>query len=135
MAGEQAADLPAGNNIQVMLAVERTKLAVKRTHLSWIRTMFTLMTSGIAIDKGLEFIHDRRLLKNATVLESGHIIGIFMTATGVLLLLFETIQFVKRNRYLAGMENSTFSVFSMYVILSAAVMFIGLTLIFLMLIS
>ncbi len=117
---------------QVDLAVERTELALKRTHLAWIRTTFTIMTSGIAIDKGLEFVYERHLLKSQEVLKSGHIIGIFMSLAGLLLLIFETINFVKRSRELSDLKQVQFSFFSIYIQLSILVMLIGLALIYLM---
>ena len=116
----------------VDLAVERTELALERTHLAWIRTTFAMMTAGIAIDKGLEIIHRQRLLTNKALAENGHIIGIMIKSFGVLLLVIETIQFVKRSRQLARLRRITYSFFSTNFILAALVIITGIALIYLM---
>jgi uncharacterized membrane protein YidH (DUF202 family) len=120
-------------DIRIDLAVERTELALERTHLAWIRTTFTIMTAGIAIDKGLEIIHQQRLLKNEAIAENGHIIGILITSTGVLLLLIETVQFVNRSRQLASLRNAHSSFFSTNLTLASLVILTGIGLIYLML--
>jgi uncharacterized membrane protein YidH (DUF202 family) len=50
-------------DIRIDLAVERTELALERTHLAWIRTTFTIMTAGIAIEKGLKLFTSKDYLK------------------------------------------------------------------------
>jgi len=115
----------------VDLAVERTELALERTHLAWIRTTFAMMTAGIAIDKGLEIIHRQRLLTNKALAENGHIIGIMIKSFGVLLLVIETIQFVKRSRQLARLRRTTSSFFSTNFILAALAIITGIALIYL----
>ena len=57
---------------RVDLAVERTELALERTHLAWIRAMFAIITAGIAIDKGIAFIHEKRVLENAALIKNAH---------------------------------------------------------------
>lgn len=115
-----------------ILAIERTELAFERTHLAWIRTMLTIMTAGIAIDKGIEFIHQQRLLTNQAIVQNGHVIGIVITSSGILFLLLETIQFIKRKRQLAIIKNATTSFFATSVILAVLVMLTGFVLIYLM---
>jgi putative membrane protein len=97
---------------RVDLAVERTELALERTHLAWIRTMFTLMTAGIAIDKGLQIIHEQRMMKGEAWVQNAHFVGLALTVSGTFLLLIETIQFVKRSRQLSKIKKSVFNLFS-----------------------
>jgi putative membrane protein len=74
------------------LAAQRTQLAWDRTLLAWIRTALSLMASGVALDKGIQFLHERRLtagtawLNQATWVHSAHIIRISLTAISTLLL-------------------------------------------------
>ena len=120
---------------RVDLAVERTVLALERTHLAWIRMMFNLITSGLAIDKGLEIIVEQKLLSHKALIglaNSGHIIGTILTASGTLLLLAETLQFEKRSRQLATMKKEEFPIFTTTLFLSILVMLIGLAIIFVM---
>jgi len=117
---------------RVDLAVERTKLALERTHLAWIRTMFALITGGIAIDKGFEIIHEQRILKNEALIKNIHFIGIGLTSLGTLLLLAETLQFVKRNKQLSAIMNQKYHIFSTNLFLSAMVLLLGLVLDYLM---
>lgn len=120
-------------DINTVLAVERTELALERTHLGWIRTMLTIMTAGIAIDKGIEFIYDQRLIANNTIVENGHVLGITITSIGVICLFLETIQFVKRSKKLAALKNKTTLIFSTNLLLAILVSIIGIILIYLML--
>ena len=129
---QQIEELEEKADTRVDLAVERTELALERTHLAWIRTTFAMMTAGIAIDKGLEIIHRQRLLTNKALAENGHIIGIMITSFGVVLLLLETFQFVKRSRQLARLRRITSSFFSTNFILAALPIITGIALIYLM---
>src|SRR5687767_1640202 len=83
------------------LSVERTQLALERTHLAWIRTMFTLMTAGLAIDKGFAFIHQQRVASGTAFITNAHFIGLTLTCVGTILLIFATSQFSRRNTQLA----------------------------------
>ncbi|ULQ53188.1 DUF202 domain-containing protein [Flavihumibacter fluvii] len=120
---------------RVDLAVERTELALERTHLAWIRTTFSIMTAGVALDKGLAIIHEQRLLKNEALVKNGHFIGLFLTIFGTLLLLIETYTFIRRNRQLAAMKMVKASFFSTGAILSFLVLFLGFVLTSLMIYS
>ncbi|HEX5151722.1 MAG TPA: DUF202 domain-containing protein [Parafilimonas sp.] len=132
---QQIEKLEEKADARVDLAVERTELALERTHLAWIRTTFAMMTAGIAIDKGLEIIHRQRLLTNKALAENGHIIGIMISSFGVMLLLLETIQFVKRSRQLARLRRVTSSFFSTNFILAALAIITGISLIYLMIVT
>jgi len=116
------------------LAVERTEMAVERTHLAWIRTMFTIITSGIAIDKGLEIIHQQRLLKGSgsELAQGGHIVGLFLTGIGTLLLLIKTMQFVHRGKQLAAMKLERFHFFTSTFVLALVVIITGMAMMYLM---
>ena len=116
------------------LALERTELAVERTHLSWIRTMFTIITSGIAIDKGLEIIHQQRLLKGSgsELAQGGHIVGLFLTGVGTILLLTKTMQFVHRSKQLAAMKQESFHFITSTFVLALVVIITGMAMMYLM---
>ncbi len=120
---------------RVDLAVERTSLALERTHLAWVRMMFNMITSGLAIDKGLEIIAEQKLIGHKALIglaNTGHILGIILTASGTLLLLAETLQFDKRSRQLAALKKEKFFLLSTTMTLSILVMLVGLALIYVM---
>ena len=75
------------------LTVERTELAHERTHLAWVRTVFTLITAGIAIDKGVSLIHDRRVQEGTALLRSTHIVVIAPAASATIFQVVETIEY------------------------------------------
>lgn len=116
------------------LAVERTELAWERTHLAWVRTTFTLMTAGLAIDKGAAYIHEQRLKKNEAFFNNAHAIGIFLTCLGTVLLIVETIQFTRRSKQLAAMKMSGSSFISTGLALSILVILLGFVIAYLMII-
>jgi uncharacterized membrane protein YidH (DUF202 family) len=130
---DQRGEAEVSSDPRVDLAVERTELALERTQLAWIRTMLTIITAGIAIDKGLEFIHEQTPVTNMALAQNGHIIGIAITSFGIILLLTESIRFAKRSRQLAQMKKSKYSLFSAHTALSVMVILIGFALIYLML--
>ncbi len=117
------------------LAVERTQLALERTHLAWIRTMFTLMTAGVAIDKGFAYIHEKRMVSGTAFVNNAHVIGLTLSSVGTILLLFGTIQFIRRNRELVNMKNGKFILVTAAAILSSIVILLGLSLTLLMIIT
>ncbi len=45
-------------NVQVQLAIQRTELALERTQLAWVRTAFAIISAGLAMEKGLQALHD-----------------------------------------------------------------------------
>ena len=116
----------SAEDLRERLAVERTELALERTHLAWVRTLFALIGAGIALDKGLAIMREKRLLEHATLFQNGHIIGIALILLGTLLLISETVQYVKRSQQLARMKNASFSIFSSNFILSIIVILTGL---------
>ena len=120
---------------RIDLAVERTQLALERTHLAWIRTTFAIMTAGIAIDKGLAIIHEQRLLRNEALIKNGHAAGLFLTSFGTLLLLVETLEYIKRSKQLAAMKMTRSLFFLTNVVLAFLVFLLGVVLIYLMLLT
>ena len=118
---------------RVDLAVERTELALERTHLAWIRTMFTLITAGLAIDKGVEIIHSQRLASGEAWVKHGHFVGLVLTSASTVLLLAESIQFVRRSRQLAAMKKAKFHFISTGLTLAILVMLLGFVLTYLIL--
>ena len=56
---------------------ERIELAQERTHLAWIRIMFTLKTAGLAIDKAGAYRHVQKVAKNEALINNPHAIDIF----------------------------------------------------------
>jgi len=115
------------------LAIERTELAHERTHLAWIRTTFSIMTAGLAIDKGIAYIHEQRVEKDIALVKNAHVLGLILTIFGTLFLLAETIQFIVRTRQLKDMRSRRFSTFSSSVVLASLVVILGCSLVWLML--
>jgi len=115
------------------LAVERTELAHERTHLAWIRTTFSIMTAGLAIDKGIAYIHEQRVEKDIALVKNAHVLGLILTIFGTLFLVAETIQFIARTRQLRDMRSRSFLAFSTSVVLASLVVILGCSLVWLML--
>ena len=93
------------------LAAQRTQLAWDRTLLAWIRTALSLMASGVALDKGIQFLHERRLtagtawINQATWVHGAHIVGISLTAISTLLLAIIAWNHINGVRELAGIRH------------------------------
>jgi putative membrane protein len=107
------------------LAIERTELALERTHLAWIRTLLTLITAGFAIDKGIEWIHEKRLKTGEAIFKNAHIIGILLTSIGSALILLQTAIFLIRSYQLVKMRKGRYYFLSASVILSLASFLLG----------
>ena len=120
-------------NITTDLAVERTELALERTHLAWIRTTFSIMTAGVAIDKGMAYIHEKLVAQDIALVKNAHFIGLFLTSFGTVLLLIETYQYVKRNKQLASIKQGKAPLFTPGLILAILVLILGIVLVQLML--
>ncbi|HRI20806.1 MAG TPA: DUF202 domain-containing protein [Panacibacter sp.] len=132
-ATEQIENTEKDNDPRIHLSVERTELALERTQLAWIRTTFTLMTAGLAIDKGSAYIHEQRIASNEAFINNAHGIGIFLTSLGTVLMLAETIHFIRRNKQLAAMKKAKAPFVSTSGVLSAMVMLLGFIMVYLML--
>lgn len=101
------ADIKAGlgkdADPRVDLAVERTLLAAERTQLAWTRTVLSLITSGVAIDKGFTALHEARLLKGEAWARNGHFAGLLLTYGGTILGVFAGVILFLRIRKLNAM--------------------------------
>lgn len=91
---------------RVDLAVERTELALERTQLAWIRTALAFLGSGIALDKGIESVHQARVESGDALIQNAHGIGLALSFSGTLLMLFTTWHFIHRSRSLAKMKGA-----------------------------
>jgi uncharacterized membrane protein YidH (DUF202 family) len=62
------------------LAVQRTELALDRTQLAWARTVMALIGAGVALDKGLKYLHEDRVFTGEAWVRNGHLSGLTLTA-------------------------------------------------------
>ncbi len=90
---------------RVDLAVERTELALERTQLAWIRTNIALLASGVAIDKGIEALHQARIESGTAIIRNAHMIGLYLAICGTLLMTINTWIYINRSRSLARMNG------------------------------
>jgi putative membrane protein len=97
---EQAADP------RVDLAVQRTELALDRSQLAWVRTAFTFITAGLAIDKGAEALHEARLLAGTNWVAGSHAVGTTLTAASTLFLLVASVLYFQQARALARIKGA-----------------------------
>jgi putative membrane protein len=79
------------SEVKNQTALEATLYALERTLLAWVRTSLALLGSGIAIDKGMEYIHQTRVLSGTSLFENAHMIGIVLSCFSTLLLLLSTL--------------------------------------------
>jgi putative membrane protein len=79
------------SEVKNQTALEATLYALERTMLAWVRTSLALLGSGIAIDKGMEYIHQTRVLSGTALFENAHVIGIVLSCFSTLLLLLSTL--------------------------------------------
>lgn len=93
-------------NIREYLAAERTELALEATQLAWIRTVLAFMATGLIISKGIEALHDARIITGKALIENANITGIFLTITGTVMLTVTTFYFILRRRQLAKIRGS-----------------------------
>ena len=112
------------------LSIERTELALERTHLAWTRTVVTLIASGFAIDKIAETFHQNRLETGKALLAQSHVVSLVMLVGAVILLIFDTLYYIKRSGELASMKNEKRRAFPTGIILSVIILCVGLLLIF-----
>jgi len=76
---------------KTLLAIERTLYAVERTQLAWVRTTLAMLGSGIALDKGMDYIHQTRIIAGTALFESAHIIGVVLSLFSTILLLLSMV--------------------------------------------
>jgi putative membrane protein len=85
---------------RIDLAVERTLLALERTQLAWVRTIMGMITAGIALDKGFAALHQARLLSGVAWEKNGHLGGLLLTVGGTVLMILNTVLYIRRMRAL-----------------------------------
>jgi putative membrane protein len=118
---------------RVDLAVDRTTMALIRTLLAWVRTILSLMTAGLAIDKGFAALHEARLVSGSAILSNSHIAGLAMTGSGTLLIVIVMINYVKSRRDLDNMKSQKRKLYDAGFILSLIILLIGILMLFFML--
>jgi uncharacterized membrane protein YidH (DUF202 family) len=89
------------------LAVLTTQLALDRTQLSWVRTAFTFMSAGLALDKGAEAMHRASVLAGTNWVRSSHAIAVVLTSAATVSLLLSTCTYCRQARRLAQLKNTT----------------------------
>lgn len=107
------------------LAVVRTELALDRTQLAWVRTAFTLITAGLAIDKGGEALHQARVLAGTNWVQGSHLIGTSLTAAATLFLVITSMAYFKQARQLAQLKCAQLPWFPPALMISFFVIFLG----------
>ena len=120
---------------RVDLAVERTELALERTQLAWIRTVLGLIAGGIGLDKGIEAIHKNRVDSGSAFVENAHAIGISLSLTGTLLMVFTTWYYIRRTHGLAGIKGVKPISFPPGALASVIIILLGAMISFLLLVS
>jgi len=115
------------------LAVERNMLALERTQLAWVRTIVGLITTGIAIDRGFEALHQARLVTGEAWVRNGHLAGLVMTISGTLLILIASVYYIRRMQDLSRMRNQPRKLLDPGLILSLLITVVGLLVIYFML--
>ncbi len=120
---------------RVDLAVERTVLALERTQLAWIRTTLTLIATGIALDKGLEALHNARLQRGDAFSESAHAIGTTLAVASTILFFLITWYFINRSGNLSRMNGKRPSWLSPTTLASFLVLLLGVIISYLLIAS
>jgi len=111
---------------RVDLAVLRTELAWERTVLAWIRTVIGLMTAGVAFDKGVQLLHQERVLAGTALVRNGHVAGLSLTGISTALLMIVTVQYMRGLHALAGVKSMPSSRMRPAIIASVLVILLGI---------
>jgi putative membrane protein len=118
---------------RVDLAVDRTIMALVRTLLAWVRTILSLMTAGLAIDKGFSALHQARMVSGTAILRNSHIAGLLMTGSGVLMIIIVLLNYVKTKRDLTAMKGQKRKLYDAGFSLSLIILLIGIMMLIFML--
>jgi len=119
---------------RVDLAVQRTALAEDRTFLAWLRTSLAFMGAGVAFDKGTQLLHEQRLAAGTALVESGHFVGISLTAVTTVLLLFVLWQHRRTQLMLAKIKETRATSFPPTAIAGLLAVSLGLVVLFVLMI-
>jgi uncharacterized membrane protein YidH (DUF202 family) len=118
-------------DLKFQLSVEGTQLAHERTHLAWIRTVITMITAGLAIDKGLQALRQAQIESGTAIFQNGHAGGLILTISGTILLLLSSASYIMRMKQLSMMKGKKMSVFSPGILLSVLILIICILFIYL----
>ena len=116
-------------------ALEATLYALERTLLAWIRTTLALLGSGIALDKGMEYIHQTRVLSGTALFENAHVIGIVLSCFSTLLLFLSTLLSYQRLARLADQLGTGRKTIFPVIATACLVILLGATISILLLVS
>ena len=116
-------------------ALATTVYALERTLLAWIRTTLALLGSGIALDKGMEYIHQTRVSSGTALFENAHVIGIVLSCFSTLLLFLSTLFSYQRLAHLADQLGSGRKVIFPVIATACLVILLGATISILLLVS
>ena len=92
---------------RVDLAVERTLLALERTQLAWIRTALGLLAAAVAMDKGLELLHQARMAAGTALVQHAHVAGLTVIAVTLTLFSGATISYRHHGKRLAELSRTS----------------------------
>ncbi len=91
---------------RIDLAATRTQLAWDRTLLAWIRTTLALMGAGAVLDKGVQLLHQAKVLAGVQVVRNGHLLGLTLTGASTILFVVVCGQYVQSMRTLARISHA-----------------------------
>ena len=110
---------------RVDLAVLRTELAADRTMLAWLRTALALIGTGVAFDKGVQLLHERRLASGTALVHGSHVVGLSLTAIVTILLAILLWQYRRKQVELARIKGAYPPAFSPTTAASLVVILLG----------
>jgi uncharacterized membrane protein YidH (DUF202 family) len=112
--------------------VQRTEFALERTQLAWVRTVFALITAGLALDRGTAALHHARVLAGENWVTSGHFGGIALAGAGTVFLFLATVSYVRQANSLSVLRTGKARRVPPSLPLSALVILLGGTLTYLL---
>lgn len=96
-------------DLSVELAVQRTALAHDQMLLSWVRTVLTLLATGVAFDKGAQLLHRERLVAGTAVVGTGHLAGLILAGASFFMLISATWRYAAERRAFSKMAGAPVS--------------------------
>jgi uncharacterized membrane protein YidH (DUF202 family) len=118
---------------RIDLAIQRTIFSLVSTQLAWVRTILTIITAGLAIDRGFAALHESRLVSGEAWVKNGHFGGLILSVTGTLLMVIVTILYIVEKRKLYEIKGLKRKGFDAALSLSIFIVIIGLLAIYFML--
>jgi len=120
---------------RIDLALQRTELALDRTQLAWIRTMIGIYGASIALDKGLQLLHEARLESGKAWVRSSHTLAMLLCGVTSTIFVFVTLRYWSDTRRLAGLKGTPSALIPPVFVTSLLTFLLGLVLFLLMLTS